>query len=367
MTSLLVSFLLFAATDTKRPAPGPSFELLAKQASTAKGQNRLDEAIVLYRKALKLRPSWIEGWWFLGTLLYAQDRYPEARDAFRRFTVLDAKGAPGFALLGLCEYQTKEYQRALAHLNEARRLGLSAADQMNSVALYHTAALLTHFQQYEPAGQILLSLVRQGNVTPAMIEAMGLAALRKPLLPGQLPAEERELVFKTGRAVCSAGERQVAKAQKEFDGLLRSYPNAPNVHYIYGSFLLSNNPDGAIREFQKELEISPGHLPVLVSLAMEYLKRGEPNESLKYAEEAVTVDAKSFASQAALGRVLVDLGQLDKGIEHLEVSVKLAPDSPQTRIALASAYAKVGRKDDAARERTEFLRLKKLSDPETTQ
>lgn len=367
MTPLLVFFLLFAGTDPKRPAAAPPFEQIAKQASAAKDQNRLDEAIELYRKGVKLRPSWVEGWWFLGTLLYDQDRYPDARDAFRRFTGLDAKAPAGFALLGLCEYQTKEYEPALAHLNQARRLGLSQADQMNNVALYHTAALLTHFQQYEPAGQILFALVRQGNVTPAVIEAIGLAALRKPLLPGQLPAGDRELVFKTGRAVCSAGQRQVAKAQKEFDDLLQSYPNAPNVHYTYASFLLSSNPDGAIGEFQKELEISPGHLPALVSLAMEYLKRGEPNESRKYAEQAVAVDAKSFASQAALGRVLVDLGEVEKGIEHLEFSVKLAPDSPQTRIALASAYAKVGRKEDAARERTEFLRLKKLSEPETAQ
>jgi hypothetical protein len=40
----------------------------------------------------------------------------------------------------------------------------------------------------------------------------------------------------------------------------------------------------------------------------------------------------------------------------------LAPASPQVRIALATAYAKAGRKDDAARERQEFLKLRKEVD-----
>jgi tetratricopeptide (TPR) repeat protein len=367
MTPLLVLLLLAAGADVKRTPPTAAFEQISKQASAAREQNDLDRAIDLYRKAVKLRPSWTEGWWYLGTLLYDQDHYHEARDAFRRLTALDAKTAPGFALLGLCEYQTKEYPQALTHLNQARRLGLSPSDQMHTVTMFHTAALLTHFEQYEPAGQILMTLARQGKATPLIIEATGLAALRKPLLPGEVGEADRDLVLKAGTAVCSAAQRDVAEAQKDFDRLLASYPNSPNVHYTYGSFLLSSNPDAALKEFQKELEISPKHLPVLVSIAMEYLKQGQPQEARKYAERAVEADPKSFAAQSAMGRVLIDLGDVKDGIAHLETSVKLAPDSPQVRIALASAYAKVGRKEDAARERAEFLKLKKLSDSETAQ
>jgi thioredoxin-like negative regulator of GroEL len=37
--------------------------------------------------------------------------------------------------------------------------------------------------------------------------------------------------------------------------------------------------------------------------------------------------------------------------------VKLAPESPEMRFALARAYQRAGRTDDATRERAEFLRL----------
>ena len=43
-------------------------------------------------------------------------------------------------------------------------------------------------------------------------------------------------------------------------------------------------------------------------------------------------------------------------------SVKLAPASPEAHFSLAYAYAMLGRKDDAAREREEFQRLRKLLD-----
>jgi len=79
---------------------------------------------------------------------------------------------------------------------------------------------------------------------------------------------------------------------------------------------------------------------------------------LQYAERAVKTAPISFAAYTALGRVLVDSGKTQEGIEKLEYAAKLAPDSPQVRIALASAYAKVGRNADAARERAEFLKLK---------
>ena len=64
-----------------------------------------------------------------------------------------------------------------------------------------------------------------------------------------------------------------------------------------------------------------------------------------------------------MGRVLTE-GDIDlpRGLKELEYARQLAPASPQVRIALATAYTKAGRKDDAARERQEFLRLRKITD-----
>jgi predicted Zn-dependent protease len=69
----------------------------------------------------------------------------------------------------------------------------------------------------------------------------------------------------------------------------------------------------------------------------------------------------NFTARASLGRVLTETNDLPRAIQELETAIRLAPDSPQLRLWLAQAYSKAGRKTDAARERAEFARLKKLT------
>ena len=58
------------------------FTTLSARAEAAREAGRLDEAVSLYRKALALRPTWKEGWWALGTILYEQDAHATPRARF---------------------------------------------------------------------------------------------------------------------------------------------------------------------------------------------------------------------------------------------------------------------------------------------
>ena len=81
--------------------------------------DRMPEAIQLYDRATKLRPNWSEGWWHLGTLLFDAQRFSEASNAFRHFLTSERKQpGPGFAMLGLSEFELKHYENALGALNE---------------------------------------------------------------------------------------------------------------------------------------------------------------------------------------------------------------------------------------------------------
>ena len=59
--------------EQSRPATASDFSTLSTRADAAREAGRLDEAVPLYRKALAVRPTWKEGWWALGTILYDQD------------------------------------------------------------------------------------------------------------------------------------------------------------------------------------------------------------------------------------------------------------------------------------------------------
>jgi len=366
---IAVLALLLLAQTQKGPAPAAprSFAQISKQADQAREQEHLEDAIRLYRAGVRLRPDWAEGWWYLGTIFYDEDRYAEGQTALRRFTALDSKVAQAWALLGLCEFETKAYDEALAHLKRARTMGLGGRAQLDTVTQYHAALLLTRSEQYEEALQILLGFAVRGEETAAVVEAAGIAALRRPLLPNDVPGSDRELVLQVGHAVMDTGARRPRDAAEKFESLLAVYPKTPNLHYLYGSFLLLSDPDAGLRELNKELEISPRSAPALLQIALEYLKRGDAAAAIPYAQRGADVEPRSFVAHNALGRALVDSGDLENGIRELERSKELAPGSPQTRVALASAYAKAGRHGDAARERAEFLKLKKLGDKPSDQ
>ena len=313
-------------------------------------------------KALKLRPTWAEGWWNIGAILYDSDRYPEARDAFRNFVALDPKRGAAWGMLGLCEFQTREYDRAVISLQRGRALGFGGNQEIESVVRYHTALLYIRFEQYEIAYDILTEFMRAGNESPKVMEAFGLAILRLPLLPSEIPPDKREEVMVAGPAAFNMAARRMDQARAAFDTLLARYPNEPNVHYAFGVYLLGQDADAAMKEFKRELEISPSHYPAMVQMAFEYLKRDEYNEALPLAEKAVQLAPKMFPARNVLGRVLLELGQIDRAIKELEEGARLAPNSPEMHYALGRAYRRAGREPDAKREVDLFQKLQEQFD-----
>lgn len=343
--------------------PAPSLDRIEKQAQAARAANHVDEAIALYKKGVALKPSWDEGWWSIGTLNYELDRFPEARDAFRHLTAIKPDVAVPWAMLGLCQYETRQYDQALANLRHGIALGLGQGQDIADVADFHLALLLTRFEEYE-ASMKLLSVFAQRNLNhPSYIEAMGIAALRKPLLPAEVPPTDRLLIMDVGRVMFDAAALRTTEAGVEFKALVAKYPETPNIHYLYGSFLMFSDADGGLVEMKKELEISPAHVPAMVTIASEYIQRKQYKDGLPFASKAVELQPQSFPAHAVLGRIFVE-GDIDlaRGLSELEEARKLAPASPQVRIALATAYTKAGRKEDAARERQEFSKLRQALD-----
>ena len=113
----------------KPPAQGPGFrrtsefQALSKRAQAAHEAQKLDEALEAYQKALRLRPGWSEGRFALGTVLYDLDRYEEARAEFRQVTVQEPRSGAAWAFKGMCEFQLRRHEEALADLQKGRLLG----------------------------------------------------------------------------------------------------------------------------------------------------------------------------------------------------------------------------------------------------
>jgi len=348
-----------------QPTPPPaSVAAIVRKAAAARDANQPEQALKLYSQALRITPRWAEGWWQTGTIHYAQDHYPQCRDAFRKFAALEPKLGAGFGFLGLCEFQTRDFPRSTVSLEHAVAIGLPQGEQLTDVVLYHLALVHTKGGNFERALQVCSMLVKKSVSDPNVAAVAGIAALRRPLFPHELPEADRDAASRLGNLMLAVGARPEEEIIAAFEELVRDYPRLPSLRYTYATFLLPNSPDKGLEQLIAELAISPDHLPALISIAFEYLGRGKPESAMPYAGKAARTSPASFAARACLGRVLLEAGDqnLPAAIRELEAAVQLAPDSPQVRFSLASAYSKAGRRQDAARERAEFARLKKLMD-----
>jgi len=346
-----------------RPHAAPSFEALSRQAAEARDAKRLGEALALYRKALKLKPDWEAGLWEAGSIEYDQERYKECAADFRRLAALKPDESPGWTMAGFCEYHLRDYDAALKSLLQAQRLRFQQPTELARSGRLHLALVLIKLGNFETALTTLIELTRIDKKTPEIIVASGIAGLRKPWTPPEVPESERDKVFKLGDAMAAVMEQDSKEAMEKFAVVVRDYPQEPNVHFRYGAFLMQEDPERGIQEIGKALELEPDHIPALVGLASVYLKRDQPQAAREYAEKAVKLAPGEFAAHVTLGRVLLDVDDAAGAARELETAVRLAPASPESHFNLASAYAKLGRKDDAAREREEFRRLRKLTDP----
>ena len=360
VNALAVACLVWLAVLTAGAiADTDTFETIRRRADEARTAGRLDEAIDLYNRAVRLRPAWAEGHWYLGTIFYEREQLTACRDAFGTVVRLQPKNADAHAFKGLCEFRLKSYAPALADLNRAATVGIKDP-QLKPVAQFHRAMLLTRAGEHERALQIYADLARAGNANPMLVDAMGIAVLRLSLLPDEVSAEIHDAVTLAGRATLLAAGTDTNAADRAFEELVGRYSKTANVHYIYGLYLLRSRPQQALDQFNEELRISPNHAGAMIQIAQESMKAGDLDTAARWATQAVQAAPRNFVGRRVLGQIKLERNDIAGAISELEAAVKLEPDSPSVHYTLARAYQRAGRTAEANRERATFSRLEKL-------
>jgi predicted Zn-dependent protease len=342
-----------------KPDSAAGFAAISAKADAARDADRLDQAIPLYKAALAVRPAWKEGWWSLGTILYDQNSYSAAAHAFRRLLASDPKNGTAHLMLGLCEYQLNLDDSALQDLQKAKELGVRKDDQLPHVLLYHEAMLELRKGQYESALEALRFLVKEGVHSDELDAALGMGVLL--LRPKNAPAEgssEQQVILRAGRAEELSLAKKLDAAKKSYDALVQDFPEFPNVHYAYGRFLLTvDDPESAVAQFEQEIKNNPGHTRARLQIAVTHY-RVDSAAGIPYALEVIKLDPNYPFGHYLLGLLYYDSGDTAQSIPELETAARMVPREAQFQFALGNAYARVGRKEDAARARASFLRLK---------
>jgi len=359
----IIAVLLFSQnTLSQSPNAAPGFDAVARRAAAARDAGRLDEAFNLYQQALKLHPQWDEGLWNAGSIAYDKDKFSDCAPLFRRMTAIKPSLAPAWIMSGLCEYGLHRYGESLKSLLTAEELRFDGPPELSRAGRLHLAIVLTKAGSFEKAIVTLTELTRMDRKNQDIAIAAGIAGIREPWTPPEVPEGERERVMKLGDAMSTAMELDARGAIPKFEAALQEFPADPDIHFRFGAFLLLQSPDRGLAELKKTLELDPVHIPALVGLATVYLRNGDPATSITYGLKAVQADPDDFATHVAFGRALLENDALADAATQLEAAVKLAPDSADAHYSLATAYSRLGRKEDAQREQEEFKRLRKLID-----
>jgi tetratricopeptide (TPR) repeat protein len=333
------------------------FASLAASADAARQQGDAPRAIELYKRATEKNPNWTDGWWFLGILQYDQNQYQPASDALTRYLQLTPKAAPAFALRGLCEFNTGAYPEALQDLELAESLGAANQPRNAQILYYHEALLLTRFSRFEEALAKFALLVQQGADNQDLAVAVGLAGLRRNQLPEMVSSDQTALLSSVGHAAILLMQKNHDASRKAFQAIFTEQPRTPDIHYLYGYLLFPTNPDEAVDQFHRELVISPRNATAHAMCAWALELQGDYAASLDDAKKAAEEDPSLPMGQLVYGKALIETGDVNAGLPHLESVLKAQPGNLEAHLALAKAYSKLGRSEDARRERLTSLAI----------
>jgi len=344
-------------------ADSAEFEKLSRGAAAAEQSGDPRSAIPLYEQALQLRPDWDEGRFKLAMLYYSLQQFPSAITSLKVWLERNPNSGTGWAVLGLSEFEVRDFDNALIHLQRGHSLGLGASADSIRRAHYYEAILLNRKSEFSRAAQILSADAGPGVLADETTFALGMSFLHIPHFPEEVAPGQRPLVQRTGEAAVLLAGSGYDVALPKLRDLVRDFPRAPFLHYVYGSALSSLSLfEEAAGEFEVETRISPQSELPFVELASLNLQRHAEKDAIAPAKRAVQLAPTAAAAHYVLGRAYLELGENDAAIQELSRTAGLSPGSPEIHFHLARAYARKNLPEKAAAERAVFARLNALAE-----
>lgn len=347
---------------------------------------------------------------------FAQNRSDSTDEAFARATRLhesgDIEGAiQGYQAilaknperidvrsnLGAAYSRLGRYEEAIAQYKEALKLSSgNVTIQFNLALAYYKAALLTEaadeltkFLKDAPADQL-----NRANAVLLLADCQVRLGNYKNVIDSLTPLAEAEpndrtVAFLLGSALI--GDGQLSRGQMLIDKVFRDEDSA-QAHLLLGSILLlADDGHGAIREFERGLQLDP-KLPTLNSWYGRALMRmgdttrakaafqnelaqnkndfdanlftgvllrqdKEFEEAFNYLTHAIRLRPRDQYARYHLAAVFVSLGKPLDAVTLLEGVAKEYPEFSEARVLLASVYYRLNRKEDGDREKAAVQKL----------
>jgi tetratricopeptide (TPR) repeat protein len=168
------------------------------------------------------------------------------------------------------------------------------------------------------------------------------------------PKDRRALAARLAQV--TSGELHGRELESALREILRLDPRNPLAHVRLGYVLQESSRCGeATRHFQQAIDARFPGADAYLGLASCQVAARRPDAAAATLREADRAEPDNPVVAANLGLVLSDSGRPAEGVPYLQRALTLDPTFDQARFYLAIAFARLGRRDDAAREATTLL------------
>jgi arylsulfatase A-like enzyme/Tfp pilus assembly protein PilF len=155
---------------------------------------------------------------------------------------------------------------------------------------------------------------------------------------------------KLGMAESNLGK--IPEAVKAKRKAVELNPESVNLHYELGEALMrAQDFEAAVPEFEFVLTKMPKSLKTHIFLGIADSRTNRLPQAIKECEAVLAVLPEQYGANLLLGRDLILAGKPEDALPRLMKAASIRPQAPQPHLFLADAYDKLGRNDDAERER----------------
>lgn len=320
------------------------------RASTLHREGRLDEAVDIYRRILKVQPGAFDVARLLVLALLQSSRPREALVVARKTREAHPSNAHAHLLLGATLLAEGKTEKALAAFEAA--------------AVLDPGMIEAHYQ----AGNVLMGLARPAEavarfdrvlaLNPKVVEALANRAVALSLtgrseaaladcdrLVELQPREPRHHLSRGG-TLLELG--RFAEAALAADAALRLSPGLADAHFLKGESLLGQaDISGAHAAFGAALAHAPERANFQAALARTERLMGHVDTAISLSEAAVEHDSATALTWQELAEARRDAGDLSGALEAVEQALAVDPGLAVAFTTRARLHADLGRPEEA--------------------
>jgi protein O-GlcNAc transferase len=349
-----LGLLLLAAPVRAQTGTPQDFDRLFARALELQQAGDLLGAIDTYKAALAITPDRADALSNLGAAYVRLGQYDDGIKQYEAALKADPANTTFRMNLALAYYKSARPNEAVLHL---KRIVASAPDAKNAYLVLADCYLQTGQDQ-----EVVALLKPRGAMFGddlAYAFLLGTALLRTAdEVEGQKYVDR---VFGAGESaeahllmgLAHLGQHDYTAAKTELERAVQLNSKLPAAHSLYGRALLALGEQAqAERAFHQELDLNVNDFEANLQLGNMRKSAQKFSEASLYLERATTIRPADLTARKLLASLRLQTGKVEEAVGMLEALAKEAPDLVEVHVQLATAYNRLGRKDDAQREKT---------------